>query len=119
MVMKLRLFIKQIRQRVADADPLKLSMQEGFSPRQRKVATLSARLVDIKRVSQDFVFAADAAGFGGLPPLLQAYILGTCLAHVDAHTFVFLRVAASDVGLGQRCAGRLRGSAQIVFLKQQ
>ena len=89
MVMKLRLFIKQIRQRVADADPLKLSMQEGFSPRQRKVATLSARLVDIKRVSQDFVFAADAAGFGGLPPLLQAYILGTCLAHVDAHTFVF------------------------------
>ena len=46
--------MQQFRQRRADADGLKLSMQKGFSLRQLKVEKLTTKLIDIKKVSQDF-----------------------------------------------------------------
>ena len=52
MVTKVDLFRKQFVQRRADADPLKLSLQKGFSPRQLKIEKLTAKLIDIKKVCQ-------------------------------------------------------------------
>ena len=49
--------MQQFRTRRADADPLKLSMQEGFSERQLKIDKLTTKLVDIKKVSQRFFLA--------------------------------------------------------------
>ena len=48
--MKVLLFVRQFRQRHRDADPLKLSMQAEFSPRQRKIEHLTVKLNDIKKV---------------------------------------------------------------------
>ena len=41
-------------QRRADADPLKLSLQEDFSPRQLKIQKLTTKVIDIKKVNQVF-----------------------------------------------------------------
>ena len=47
---KLQLYIKQVRKRKAEANPLWITAVRGFTPRQRKVASLQEKLDDTKKV---------------------------------------------------------------------
>ena len=50
LVVKLKLYIKQIRQRKTEANPLWLDAVEEFTPRQQKVVALQGKLGDTKKV---------------------------------------------------------------------
>ena len=47
---KLQLYIKQVRKRKAEANPLWITAVRGFTPRQRKVVSLQEKLDDTKKV---------------------------------------------------------------------
>ena len=50
LMMKVQLYVKQVRKRRADADPLWLEISAKFSKRQQKVVMLNSKLQDTKKV---------------------------------------------------------------------
>jgi hypothetical protein len=51
LVMKVRLYVNQVRKRRADADPLWLEISATFSKRQQKVVMLNNKLLDTKKAA--------------------------------------------------------------------
>ena len=83
------MFVQQFRQRRADADPLKLSMQEQFSPRQLKVEKLTTKLVEIKKVSDRFFLARESTLVGIVRKVLHGIQKsGSSLPHYDHRRLV-------------------------------
>ena len=74
-VTKVGLFVQQFRRRRADADPLKISIQQGFSPRQLKIEKFTTKLIEMNKVCQ--------CSLAGWSPLL---LICRTVLHVSGHS---------------------------------